>query len=180
MAHRKSNATFLLTQSGKNVHKPLIMDERTNSAYELRLRAVEAVRRGRSMSDIADAFGTNRSTVSRWVKRFENEGERGLQRRPTSGRPRKLEDLTVEGLVNIILQPASQFGYETDLWTVGRLRVVIEEQHRVYVSKDTIWRRLREAGLTYQKPEREYYEFDEESREEWLRKDVPKIRETVA
>ena len=30
------------------------------------------------------------------------------------------------------------------------------------VSKDTIWRRLREAGLTYQKPEHQYYELDEE------------------
>ena len=155
------------------------MDERKNSTYELRLRAVRAVRRGMPMSEIADAYGTNRSTIYRWVKRFEKEGEFGLQRRPTSGRPRKLEDLTEEELRDIVLQPASQFGYESDLWTVGRLHVVIEQQYRVCVSKDTIWRRLREAGLTYQKPEREYYELDEESRQEWLRTDVPKIRETV-
>lgn len=155
------------------------MDERTNSTYELRLRAVRAVRRGMPMSDIADAYGTNRSTIYRWLKRFEKEGEDGLLRRPSSGRPRKLEDLTEGELRDIVLQPASQFGYESDLWTVGRLHVVIEQQYRVCVSKDTIWRRLREAGLTYQKPEREYYELDEESRQEWLRTDVPKIRETV-
>ena len=56
---------------------------------------------------------------------------------------------------------------------------VIEDQSRVVVSKDTIWRRLREAGLTYQKPEREYYELDEESRRDWLRTVVPEIRKTV-
>jgi transposase len=155
------------------------MDERTNSTYELRVRAVDAVRRGRPMSDIADAYGMNRSTIYRWLKRFEDAGEDGLQRRPTSGRPRKLEELTEEELREIVLQPASHFGYESDLWTVGRLHIVIEEQYRVCVSKDTIWRRLREAGLTYQKPEREYYELDEDSRQEWLRTDVPKIRETV-
>lgn len=155
------------------------MDERTNSTYELRLRAVRAVQRGRSISDIADAYGTNRSTVFRWLKRFEKEGEDGLIRRPTSGRPRKLEDLTEGELRDIVLQPASQFGYESDLWTVGRLHGVIEDQYRVFVSNDTIWRRLREAGLTYQKPEREYYELDEASRQEWLRTEVPKIRETV-
>ena len=92
-------------------------------------------------------------------------------RRPTSGRPRTLAQLTEEELRNIVLQPASQFGYETDLWTVSRLHIVIEEQYRVSVSKDTIWRRLREAGLTYQKPERQYYELDEEARQEWLRSD---------
>ncbi|MCH8829228.1 MAG: helix-turn-helix domain-containing protein, partial [Planctomycetes bacterium] len=32
------------------------------------MRAVRAVFHGRSMSDVADAYGTNRSTISRWVK----------------------------------------------------------------------------------------------------------------
>jgi transposase len=163
----------------KNSDKSFIMEERTNSTYELRSRAVEAIQRGRSLSGIADASGTNRSTLYRWVKRFEEEGEDGLQRRPTSGRPRKLEELTEEELRAIVLQPASHFGYESDLWTVVRLHVVIEEQYRVSGSKDTVWRRLREAGLTYQKPEGEYYELDEESRQQWLRMDVPKIRKTA-
>ncbi len=125
------------------------MDERRNSTCDVRVRAVKAVLRGRSMSDVADAYDTNRSTISRWVKRYEEEGEEGLDRRPTSGRPRMLAQLTEEELRNVVLQPASQFGYETDLWTVSRLHVVIEEQYRVSVSKDTIWRRLREAGLTW-------------------------------
>lgn len=155
------------------------MDERKNSTYEIRVRAVKAVLRGRSMSDVADAYGTNRSTVSRWVKRYQTEGEEGLERRATSGRPRKLEELTEEELRAIVLQPASHFGYETDLWTVSRLHSVIELHCRVTVSKDTVWRRLREAGLTYQKPEREYYELDEESRQDWLRTVAPQIRKTV-
>ncbi|MGH7158439.1 MAG: IS630 family transposase [Candidatus Saccharimonadales bacterium] len=155
------------------------MDGRKNSTYELRVRAVRAVLRGRSMSDVADAYETDRSTVCRWVKRFQADGEEGLERRPTSGRPRTLEDLTENELRNIVLQPASDFGYESDLWTVGRLHAVIEDKYRICVSNDTIWRRLREAGLTYQKPERQYYELDEESRQDWLRTDVPKIRKTV-
>jgi transposase len=157
----------------------LIMDERTNSTYEVRLLAVNAVLRGRSVSDVADAFGTNRSTVGRWVFRFQAEGNEGLVRRLTSGRPRTLEELTEEELRKIVLQPASSFGYESDLWTVGRLHGVIHQRYEIDVSKDTIWRRLREAGLTYQKPEREYYELDEPSRQAWLKQTVPKIRETV-
>jgi transposase len=42
-----------------------------------------------------------------------------------------------------------------------------------------VWRRLREAGLTYQKPEREYYEIDEQARQQWLRYEVPRIRRAV-
>jgi transposase len=40
-------------------------------------------------------------------------------------------------------------------------------------------RRLHEAGLTYQKPEREYFELSEEERQEWVRVEVPKIRAAV-
>jgi transposase len=65
------------------------------------------------------------------------------------------------------------------LWTVGRLHRVIREQYHVTVSQDTVWRRVREAGLTYQKPEREYYEIDEEARRKWRRYEVPKIRKCV-
>lgn len=149
------------------------------SSFDVRLRAVKAVLRGRSMADVADAFGTDRSTVFRWVKRYEDNGEQGLLRRPTSGRPRKLQDLDDEDLCNIVFSPASEFGFETDLWTVRRLHRVIRDEYDVVVSKDTIWRRLRAVGLTYQKPERQYYEIDEEAREAWMRDEVPRIRETA-
>lgn len=65
------------------------------------------------------------------------------------------------------------------MWTVGRLHRVIREQYDVAVSRDTVWRRLREAGLTYQKPEREYHEIDEEAQRKWRRYEVPKIRKCV-
>jgi transposase len=113
------------------------------------------------------------------VDRFERDGSDGLERKPGSGRPRKLEELTEEELKAIVLQRASDFGFETDLWTVGRLRRVIREQYEIDLSQNTVWRRLREAGLTYQKPEREYYEVDEAAREAWLRNDLPRIRKTV-
>jgi transposase len=56
---------------------------------------------------------------------------------------------------------------------------VITEEFSIVLSKNTVWRRLRDAGLTYQKPEREYYEIDEEARKKWLRHEVPKIRRCV-
>jgi transposase len=118
-------------------------------------------------------------TLHRWLRRYERDGAVGLARRPGSGRPRVLEELQEEELRAIVLRPASAFGYETDLWTVGRLHQVIREQYRVAVSRDTVWRRLRAAGLTYQKPEREYYELDEEARQQWQRCEVPRIRRCV-
>jgi len=79
----------------------------------------------------------------------------------------------------MVLAPASSYGYETDFWTTRRLIQVIQAEFHVALSKQTVLRRLHEAGLTYQKPEREYFELSEEERQQWLRTEVPKIRRAV-
>lgn len=149
------------------------------STFDVRVRAVEAVKRGLATGQVAEAFNVDRSTLFRWMQNYQAQGHDGLQRKAGSGRPRLLDDLEETDLRQIIMVPASDFGYETDLWTVGRLRDVLEEICEVNLSKNTIWRRLRDAGLTYQKPERQYFEVDEKARQEWLRTQVPKIRKTV-
>lgn len=155
------------------------MSEEGYSTYEVRIRAVQSVERGWAVSNAADAFGITRRTLHRWLSRYESNGASGLKRSPGSGRPRTLEVMDEDELRAIVLQPASVFGYETDLWTVGRLHRIIRERYHVTVSRDTVWRRLREAGLTYQKPEREYCEIDEETRRRWHRHEVPKIRKCI-
>lgn len=155
------------------------MSEGTHLSAEVRRRAVRAVRDGMSRRGVAAAYGVERSTLYRWMQKYEVRGESGLDRQAGSGRPRKLEKLNENELRALVLQGAQHFGYETDLWTVGRLRRIIAEEFSLVLSKNTVWRRLRDAGLTYQKPEREYYEIDEEARKKWLRYEVPKIRRCV-
>jgi transposase len=149
------------------------------STFEVRVRAVEAVHRGLSLSEVAEAYDVDRSTLHRWVTRYASAGHNGLQRRGGSGRPRLFEELEEKDLRQIVLVPASDFGFETDLWTVGRLQWAIWELCEIWVSRHTLWRRCRDAGLTYQKPERQYFEVDEKARREWLRNEVPQIRRTV-
>ncbi len=146
----------------------------------MRARAVRAViQNGLPAGQVAEVFGTDRTTLFRWLKRYRREGEDGLHRQTGSGRPRKLKELPGARLLRLILQPASSFGFETDLWTVGRVHQLVQEKMNVSISKNTIWRRLREAGLTYQKPEREYFKADEKARQEWVEIQLPEIRETV-
>jgi transposase len=90
-----------------------------------------------------------------------------------------LQRLDYATLKGIVLSPASAYGYETDFWTTRRLIQVIYSTFGVGLSKQTILRRLHGAGLTYQKPEREYFELSEEERQEWLRREVPRIRRAV-
>jgi transposase len=157
------------------------MDGAGYSTYEIRQRAVHAVvEEALPVTVVARAFGTDRSTIHRWLSRYHVAGgQQGLLRKPVSGRPRKLEALDGKCLQALVLAPASRYGYETDFWTTRRLIQVIAAEFGVTISKQTVLRRLHEAGLTYQKPEREYFELSQEERQEWLRREVPRIRAAV-
>ena len=150
------------------------------STFDVRVRAVGAVLDEQlPITVVAQDYGINRATIHRWIIRYHEDGESGLVRRAVSGRPRKLEEVDKDALTKIVLAPAGRYGYETDFWTTRRLIQVIQSEFSVVVSKQTVMRRLHEAGLSYQKPEREYFELSEEEREEWIRTDVPKIRRAV-
>jgi transposase len=95
------------------------------------------------------------------------------------GRPRKMAHWDAPTLKTIVMSPASQFGYETDFWTTRRLLQVVWRELGVTVSKQTMMRRLYEAGLSYQKPEREYFELSEQERAAWRRQELPKIHRAV-
>lgn len=158
----------------------MVRDDRGKySTYEIRVRAVAAVSRGLPVGEVACAYGIDRTTLFRWVTRSRHNGTNGLQRKVGSGRPRVLAELNENALLEIVLQPATTFGYETDLWTIGRLHRVVQEEYHTTISHDTIWRRVRDAGLTYQKPERQYFQIDEAAREEWMRTEAPTIRKTA-
>ena len=156
------------------------MSGAVHSTYDIRVRAVRAVCDERlPVTVVARAYGTSRITVHRWISRFRDNGELGLLRKEGNGRPRKLKYLDRNRLKEIVLSPASDYGYETDFWTTRRLIQVIQSTFHVLLSKQTVMRRLHEAGLTYQKPEREYFELSEEERQEWVRTEVPRIRRAV-
>jgi transposase len=151
-----------------------------HSTYDVRVRAVRAVvEDGLPVSEVAQAYGADRSTLHRWLARFCTDGDEGLVRRPTPGRPRKIGNGDALALKAIVLAPASKFGYETDFWTTRRLIQVVRSELGVTVSKQTMMRRLHEAGMSYQKPEREYFELSEEERADWRRRELPKIRRAV-
>ncbi len=152
-----------------------------NSTYEIRLRAVRAVLDEHiPITTVAQAYGADRTTIYRWVVRYQEAGDdAGLVRRPVTGRPKRLTEVDAEALRTIVLAPASDYGYETDFWTTRRLLQVIESEFRVKLSNQTILRRLHAAGLRYQKPEREYFQVSEQERQAWARREVPRIRAAV-
>ncbi len=155
------------------------MQEKRYSTYEVRVRAVRACLGGMKIENVTKAFQANRATIYRWVKRYKEEKDKGLQRRKVSGRPKVLDKVKNEEFLSVVFKSAMEFGYETDFWTSDRIRHVLKKDYDLEVSRWTVWRKLRDLGLTYQKPERQYFEASKELREQWKRKELPKVRQAI-
>ena len=96
------------------------MSEGTHLTTEVRRRAVDAVSDGMTKTAVASAYGVDRKTITRWVNRFEQGGWCALLRQAGSGRPRKLEDLTEEDLLRIVLAGAGLYGLGNGFRPAGR------------------------------------------------------------
>lgn len=76
---------------------------------------MRAIQNDIPVTHVANAFGTDRSTINRWWQCYQNDGMQGLERRFVSGRPRALTSITESKFKSIVLAPARRYGFETDL-----------------------------------------------------------------
>lgn len=144
---------------------------------EMKRKAVDSYRNGLSAATVAKAFGYDRVTIHKWVR--EAKTKRGLSRKPGSGRPPKFDAKNAKRLLRIIKQPASRYGFETDLWNTTRIRQVCKKKLGLNVSRMAVWRVLDKFDQSFKKVQKRYYEADVAAQDEWKRKTIPKIKRAV-
>jgi len=86
-----------------------------------RRRAVRLLQAGRPMAAVARQVQASVSSVWRWWQTYQRAGPRGLQPRPTPGRPPRLSAAQQRPLERILAQGPRRAGYPTDLWTLARV-----------------------------------------------------------
>ena len=139
-----------------------------------RFRAVELHKAGEKVKDIARFFGIHPNSVSRWLVTYHQNGEKALHSRKATGRPPKLTWEEFNGVLSDLRQPATDFGFETPLWTCKRVRHLIHQQTGKRLDASNVWRWLGKLGLSNKKPERRVMEQNPREAKRWLKKEWPK------
>lgn len=96
-----------------------IQDEISRSAearYDHRLHGVLMVSKGISCYEVGDILGHSPRTIEYWVKRFEAKGFAGLQEKPRSGRPSRIDDEIMERVGKDLRQCPRELGYTQNSW----------------------------------------------------------------
>jgi transposase len=143
--------------------------------YRRRL-AVDRVSEGYSTQEVADFLGVDPSTVRRWLAAFRDRGDAGLVIRPVSGRPSKLTTTQEKIALRWLTESPTHHGFETELWTAGRLGQLIREEFGVGLNPRYLSTWLRDRGFTPQEPQRVARERDPKAIAAWLESDWPGIK----
>src|SRR5262245_45088926 len=93
-----------------------------------RRRAVQAVREGDEVADVARIFGVSERAVRGWLAAVRDKGEEGLAARPHPGPKPRLNKVQERQVLSWLKRPPSAFGFPTELWAAPRVARLIRER----------------------------------------------------
>jgi transposase len=118
-----------------------------------RARIIQAAAQGQSPGKIAAGLGRSRPTVYAWVRRFNEQGLRGLEERPRPGRPHTYTAEQRAEVIAAALTDPRKLGLAFGCWTLDRLQAYLNEQKRIPIKRSRIDELLVGEGLRWRKDE---------------------------
>jgi transposase len=144
-----------------------------------RLRAVELFAADVRQAEIARQLGVSAQAVSVWHRRFKASGPDGLHSKGPSGPAPRLSDQQLRQVEEALLKGAAANGFTGALWTVERVARVIRRLTGVRHHPAHVWALLRHRlGWTVQRPVRRATERDQDTIDQWVKTDWPRIKQT--
>jgi len=150
--------------------------KRMEESVRRRVRAGRLLLAGKTPAQAAQAVGVARQTAYTWKAVLDDGGINALRAMPLPGRPARLDDKQLQALGRALLQRPTVHGFDTELWTLKRVGVLIKRLYGVKFGQTQIWRILGGLGFSAQKPERRAIERDEEAVRTWKHETWPALK----
>lgn len=152
------------------------MSNKMDDATRRRVRAGRLLLAGKGCAEVARVVGVARQTVYTWKAVLDEGGIDALRAMGGKGRPAQLDARQLAQLRRSLLASLTAHGFGTELWTLKRVRVLIERLFGVSYSQVHVWRLLGQLGFSNQKPERRAIERDEDAVREFKEKTWPALK----
>lgn len=148
---------------------------------EKRLRAILlAGQETLTQSSVGKIMGVNPNTITRWVMLYQQGGVAALRIRKAPGAKPRLTEKQRTQLRRLILKGPESCGYDTGVWDAPLVRHLIEERFHVSYSAPHVRTILHKLQLSLKLPKHPPSEGSAKRRREWVRRELPAIKEQAA
>jgi len=138
-----------------------------------RLEGCRMLEQGYIQAEVARKLKVSGAAACKWEKR--RQAGLVLSQRPACTQ-RRLNARQIERLGALLCRGALKAGHADGLWTLGRVARLIEKHFGVSYHPGHVWRVMRRAGWSCQKPVRRAVERDEVAIERWKKRKWPRIK----
>jgi transposase len=99
-----------------------------------------------------------------------------LKAKPVTGRPSRLEDKQWQEFLKLLNKGANAVGFDTDRWTLPRIRDLLCRQFGVAYHPRSLGRKLHSLGWSRQVPASQARERDQALVEAWLKRAARSVK----
>lgn len=145
-----------------------------------RCKAVLDLLDGKTVVAISKELDTGRSSVYRWLDRYEAAGGGGLKTIKPPGAEPRLDEQKQAELAKIIEDGPVAAGYNTGVWTGPMIGDLIRKRFGVKYHNHHIPRLLHRLGFSVQRPRKRLAKANAEAQAYWLRTKLPAIKKSPA
>lgn len=135
----KSTLVIRLSEEEKSTFLSWTRSGTGEQRMSARARIILALADGESNQQVANRLGTRKARVIKWRKRFAQHGLEGLKDAPRSGLPKRYDEET-EKRMRAVLEENPPEGFSR--WTGKLIANRLGD-----VSKDQVWRTLKQHGI---------------------------------
>jgi transposase len=139
-----------------------------------RVRAVQLIEQGESPGLVGRILGVTPTSIHRWRRLAQQPG--GLAARPIPGRPARLSVQQLGELERLLLEGPEAHGWRNNLWTCGRIAILIQRHFGILYNPGHVGRILKHRlNWTPQRPQRQHPNADDETIALWINEEFPRI-----
>jgi len=143
------------------------------------MQAARLFAQGHPQAEVVRRLTVSRPTAHRWYQAWQEKGRDGLRAAGRAGRKPRLDSVARKRLETALLKGPLAWGFHTNLWTLERVRVVIEKTCQVRYHPGHVWKVLGQLGWTRQRPARRAKERNEAAIARWMRGRWPQVKKTL-
>ena len=144
-----------------------------------RQRALNWLRHGQSLAQVAKRIGATPQSVCRWRREAQQPQHKRKRSVRRPGRPSRLSKSQLRHLVSALEEGAYAYGYAEDYWTLDRIARLIWDLFHVRYRSSSVWYVMQRLGWSCQKPQRRSLARDDDAIAHWKRYVWPHIKKVA-